>query len=244
VETLQHKLQEFNPGIVWLDTKNKIVALNDFAYETLGGYAGELIGQDVLQLHPEKSREKVKFLIEKSTCPADLLPPMSMMINIPERLLLIKVSKMTSKGSHIGTCMIFYDLTELTTLPQKLEPQKKQLGNERRQLLKLPVYKNNQVLLVDLESISAIQADGHYSTLYSEKEKYLCNLSLSDLEGRIGSKYFHRVHRSFIVNLRYAKVFEKVDETFYLIVEHCEGIKIPISKVKVNAIKQALGLSQ
>ncbi len=243
MESLQHKLQEFNPGIVWLDAQNKVIALNDFAYETLGGYAGELIGQEVLQLHPEKSREKVKFLIERSTCPAEALPPMSMMINIPERLLLIKVSKMLNEERHIGTCMIFYDVTDLTTRPQETLPNKKSSGKERRQLFKLPIYKNNQVLLIDLETVSAIQADGHYSTLYSEKEKYLCNLSLSDLEGRLMSKYFHRVHRSFIVNLRYAKIFEKVDENFFLTVEHCEDIKIPISKVKVNTIKQALGLS-
>ncbi len=155
---------------------------------------------------------------------------------------MIKVSKMVSNKTHMGTCMVFYDMTDLATQPDDLSSEG-EFKKERLQLFKLPVYQNNQVLLIDLDMVCAIKADGHYSTLYSENEEYLCNLSLSDLEWRIQSKYFLRVHRSHIVNFRHAKGFEKEDEHHYLIVDYQDGMKIPISKTKVTQTKHFLGLS-
>jgi len=242
LESIQHKLQEFDPGIVWLDTSNRITAMNGLALETLGEVQGKLIGEEVLQLHPEKSRDKVRFLLEQSACPVDSPPPMTMMINIPERLLLIKVAKMCGEGGHVGTCMIFYDLTDLATLPVEDETEATPV-KVRRKLFKLPVYKDKRVLLIDLEAVSAIKAEGHYSTLYTDDEDYLCNLSLSDLEERIKSEHFLRVHRSYIVNLQYARAFEKVDEQCYLVLDSNDGMRIPISRSNVSTIKEYLGLS-
>ena len=47
----------------------------------------------VLSFHPERSQSKVKFLIDQAECPVSNPPPMTLIINIPERVLLIKVSR-------------------------------------------------------------------------------------------------------------------------------------------------------
>jgi hypothetical protein len=240
-ETIQHKLQQFDPGIVWLDASNIIIGMNAVAAETLGDRNGKLIGEEVLQIHPEKSREKVRFLLERASCPADSPPPMTMMINIPERVLLIKVSKMCGPGgAQVGTCMIFYDVTDLAGEPVAAEGPAFAGG---LQLFKLPVYQNKQVLLVDLEKVACIKAEGHYSTLYTEDDRYLCNLSLSDLVGRIRLPHFVRVHRSYLVNMRFAKAFEKSDDQCYLVLDHHAGLRVPISRPNVARLKALLGLA-
>jgi DNA-binding LytR/AlgR family response regulator len=110
-------------------------------------------------------------------------------------------------------------------------------------LYKLPVYKNKQILLVDLDDVSAIKAEGHYSTLYTKDDTFLCNLSLSDLEGRLDKNKFIRVHRSYLVNLHSALAFEKVEEQCQLTIESKDRIQVPISRNNVAKVKRLLGLA-
>jgi hypothetical protein len=51
-----------------------------------------------LAFHPERSRPQVKFLINQTECPVSNPPPMTMIINIPERALLINVARMSDLG--------------------------------------------------------------------------------------------------------------------------------------------------
>ena len=103
-------------------------------------------------------------------------------------------------------------------------------------------YQYKRTLLVDLDTVCCIKAEGHYSTLFTETERYLCNLSLSDLENRIDDRLFVRVHRSYIVNMRCAKAFEKSEEQCHLLLDHRDGLKIPVSKRHIALLKDLLGL--
>lgn len=230
--------------MVWLDPHNHIMAMNGVAMDVLNVQSGELIGREILSIHPPQSREKVKWLLEQSENPSLSLPPMTMMINIPERVLMIKVSKMRGKHNGAGTCMIFYDLTELATeqadsvTATTSGPVESKVP---RRLYKLPVFKDQKVLLVDLEDVCCIRADGKYSTLFTPDGKYFCNLAISELEARLDEHMFIRVHRSHIANLRFARSFEKIDDQCFLVMDHGDT-KIPISRNKVTALKQMLGL--
>ncbi|MFJ1258127.1 LytTR family transcriptional regulator DNA-binding domain-containing protein [Cupriavidus sp. CuC1] len=250
-ETFQHKLEQFNPGIVWLDALGHVTAFNDVALQILGP-AGEqslgvsqdkLIGIDVVQLHPEKSREKLRFLLhaeDASGCPVKSPPPLAMMINIPDRILLIKVSKMTASGGICGTCMIFYDVTDLTT-----EPDDQRAGSpvpSPRRLFKIPVYRKNRVILVDLKDIVRFQGDGHYTTIVTKDERYLSNLSLTDLELRLDDSIYLRVHRSHIVSLAHAIEVVKSEEHFHLVMDDVENTLVPVSRSKAGVLKERLGV--
>lgn len=236
METLEHQLQRFDPGIVWLGADNHIIGLNSVATNILGTEAEAAVGLEILQFHPERSRSKVKWLLEASACPIESPPPMTMMINIPDRVLLIKVSKMLAHGKSVGTCMVFYDLTEMTTAPHRYKID----SDKPRLLFKLPVQKNKKVMLVDLDEVIHFKAEGHYTTVYTKDEEYLCNLSFSDLETRLSSDKFVRLHRSHIANIHLAKTFEKVDEQCSIVMVN--DVMIPISRGKVKMVKIMLGL--
>jgi hypothetical protein len=241
-ETIQHKLQQFDPGIVWLDAHNIITGMNQVAADVLGDRTGQLIGQEVLSIHPERSREKVKFLLDQAACPMDSPPPVAMMINIPERVLLIKVSRMFGQGQPVGTCMIFYDVTDSASAPITGGKDATD-GKPAFNLLKLPVYKNQQILLIDLADIVCIRAEGHYTTLYTEDDTFLCNFSVSDLESKIRLPHFVRVHRSHMVNMQFATAFEKIDDQCWIVLQHGDdGLRLPISRGNVARLKAMVGL--
>lgn len=249
-ETFQHKLEQFNPGMVWLDAENRVVALNDVAMQILGPTAeqtigigrADLIGIDVLKMHPEKSRDKLEFLLKSEDspgCPVKSPPPMAMMINIPDRVLMIKVSKMLGAKGIMGTCMVFYDLTEVTTVA----PKESTAVARPRILQKIPVYRKNRIVLVDLKNVVRFEGEGHYTSIETLDDRFLCNLSLSDLEQRLNPEVFFRVHRSHIVNLNYVVEIERVDESVVAIMEDKGRTHVPVSRNRANQFKEFLGLS-
>jgi hypothetical protein len=250
-ETFQHRLEQFNPGVVWLDAQGRVSAFNDVALQILGP-AGEqslgvaqdkLFGIDVVQLHPAKSRDKLRFLLQSRDaggCPVKSPPPVAMMINIPDRILMIKVSSMSDMNGTCGTCMIFYDLTDLTT-----EPSSESLAGTPtppRQLFKIPVYRKNRVILIDLKDIVRFQGDGHYTTIVTKDDRYLSNLSLADLELRLDSNVFLRVHRSHIVSLRCAVELVKADDSVNLVMDDGERSVVPVSRSRAAQLKEWLGV--
>ena len=118
METLEYKLQKFDPGVVLLSADNRILAMNQIAQRVLSNIRGNPIGRDVLQLHPEKSKEKIQLLLRSGSEAGGghtESPPMTMMINIPDRVLLIKVTRLSDGSQDHGSCMMFYDLTDITT---------------------------------------------------------------------------------------------------------------------------------
>jgi LytTR family transcriptional regulator, CO-responsive transcriptional regulator RcoM len=253
--TFQHKLEQFNPGIVWLDAERRVTAMNDVAMHvlrpaaepSLGLPLDAMFGVDVLMLHPQKSREKIAFLLGHNENPAHegkSPPPQAMMINIPDRMLMIKVSPMLAAEGKAGTCMIFYDLTELTTAPRSSGAIGHPPGTEPVRLLsRIPVYRHNRIMLVDVKDIGRLEGEGHYTTIVATGDRYLSNLSLSVLESRLDPARFLRVHRSHIVNLDYVTEIIRQDEGFVVALQEPLGPSVPVSKQKIYALKERFGLT-
>ncbi|MGF6768367.1 hypothetical protein P3T18_000837 [Paraburkholderia sp. GAS199] len=250
-ETFQHKLEQFNPGMVWLDAHGHITAFNDVAVQVLGP-AGEqslgiaqdrLLGMDVIELHPERSRDKLRFLLQSTEpggCPVKSPAPVAMMINIPDRILMIKVSKMMGGQGTCGTCMIFYDVTDITTEPPELAASNQ--SPMPRRLFKIPVYQKNRLILIDLKDVVRFQGDGHYTTIVTQDDQYLSNLSLSDLERRLDGNIYLRVHRSHIVSLHHAVELVRAEESVSLVMGDLQKTSVPVSRTRVAQLKEVLGV--
>lgn len=247
MESFYYKLQKFDPGVVMLDADNRIAGLNAVAYRVLGDIQGDPIGREVLQFHPEKSRDKIKLLLDSADkaarCPMDSPPPMTMMISIPDRVLLIKVTKLMGHGGPVGSCLVFYDLTDITTqvgdLDNVPEPSRRP-----RQLIKLPVLLHNRVLLLSLDEVVWMQSEAHYTTVHTRDQQYFCNLSLGDLEERLDRSAFLRTHRSYFVNLRHARTIEREGENYILVMDGHTSPRIPVGRSRIGALKEALGLGR
>jgi DNA-binding LytR/AlgR family response regulator len=195
-------LERFDVGIVHLDAEGKVVAMNELARRTLPVDEMKPFGQRVLQFHPERSRPKVEFMLAQSAaCPVANPPPMTMIINIPERVLLIKVTRVSdSAGEPSGYTLVFYDMTDIVSAAPA-PAQAPDESDQRRRLLKIPAVAGHRMLLVDAGDILALHSDGHYTRVVTADANHFCNLSIGDLEGRLDPGEFMRVHRSHIVRL-------------------------------------------
>jgi hypothetical protein len=237
-------LERFDVGVVHLDRELHVMGMNDFARRSLPVQERMPFGKIVTSFHPEAARAKVKFLLGQAECPVNNAPPMAMMINIPDRVLLIKVSKMgDAQGATTGYTLVFYDITEVVS--HKLEDgpaHSTAEGGEKRQLRKIPTIKKNRVLLVDVPSVSFIRSEGHYTWVHTAQGNQFCNLNIGDLESRLDPQLFLRVHRSYIVNLSQVDEIVRDDGRMTLRMMGSTPVEIPVSRLSAPRLMDQLGL--
>jgi diguanylate cyclase len=107
---------------------------------------------------------------------------------------------------------------------------------------RLPYEQHNAIYFVDAERIHAIKAEGHYTRLYDGAEVYFCPWSISKVEAHVAGHSFLRTHRSFLVNLRHARAFQRKDDKAYLIVPAVKEAMVPVSRFHVAEVRRALGI--
>lgn len=239
-------LERFDVGVVHLDQQLHVVGMNDFARSRLPVQEKLPFGKLVTDFHPEGAKAKVKFLLGQAECPVNNAPPMAMMINIPERVLLIKVSKIgDAQGSTTGYTLVFYDITEVVSQDGDGSPARSgSAKGEKRLLRKIPTIKQNRVLLVDVPSVSFIRSEGHYTWVHTAQGGQFCNLNMGDLESRLDPQLFLRVHRSYIVNLSHVDEIVRDDGRMTLRMMGPTPVEIPVSRASAPKLLDQLGLTE
>jgi DNA-binding LytR/AlgR family response regulator len=232
-------LERFEAGIVNLDARRHVVSMNDYARRVLPVEAMQPFERMVLSFHPERSQPKVEFMLELAArCPVANPPPMTMIINIPERVLLIKVTRVTGADLTLaGYTLVFHDITELVASEDNAGSR----PDARRRLRKIPTVAHQRVVLLDVAEVLAIQSDGHYTQVRTASGSQLCNLNLGDLELRLDPEHFLRVHRSHIVNL--GKVTQLLRNDGRLALQMPGGLQVPVSRTSATTVLDRLGLT-
>jgi hypothetical protein len=244
-------LERFDVGVIHLDKHLHVVGMNDFARRSLPVQDKLPFDKYVLDFHPDAAKNKVKFLLDQAECPVNNAPPMAMMINIPDRMLLIKVSKIGDmQGATTGYTLVFYDITDVVS--HEGDSADKRSGRdvaegaeraERRMLLKIPTIKQNRVLLIDVPSVSFIRSEGHYTWVHTGQGSQFCNLNIGDLESRLDPQLFLRVHRSYIVNLSHVDEIVRDDGRMTLRMMGSTPVEIPVSRASAPRLLAQLGLA-
>jgi len=108
-------------------------------------------------------------------------------------------------------------------------------------LKKLPVLHNKAITLLELDQVIHVKADGHYTAIFTQEGQFLCNLSMSEVEAKLDPQVFVRVHRSHIINIRYAKSFERQPDHAMIVVDDKGESRIPVSRERVQMLRTMLG---
>ncbi|MBP6902799.1 MAG: LytTR family transcriptional regulator [Burkholderiaceae bacterium] len=233
-----YHLERSEFGVVQLDAALTVVSMNGFARRVLPVEEKQPFEKMVLSFHPERSQSKVRFLIDQTECPVSNPPPMTMIINIPERVLMIKLAKMSDlAGTTTGYTLIFHDITEAVS---RDEPAG-QRPDAKRQFQKIPTVSANRIVLVDASSVVHVRAEGHYTWVTTAQGASFCNLSIGDLEARLPAASFLRVHRSYLANLDFAEQILRDDGRVSLKLRH-EDAALPVSRASIPVLLGRLGL--
>lgn len=231
-------LERSDVGLVLLDRELRVTAMNSFARRTLPVEERQAFDKIVLALHPERSQAKVKFLLDQAECPVSNPPPMTMIINIPERVLLIKVTKLADRhGQTTGYALVFYDITDAVVRDEPGLPR----PDRKRQLMKIPTVAGNRIVLVDGASVRYVRAEGHYTWVHTAQGSSFCNLTIGDLEARLDSEVFLRIHRSYLANLDYAEQIVR-DEGKVMLKLAGDERGLPVARATVARLMQRLGI--
>jgi LytTR family transcriptional regulator, CO-responsive transcriptional regulator RcoM len=243
-------LERFDVGVVHLDDERRVIGMNDFARRVLPVEEMQPFNRMVLSFHPERSQPKVAFLLDQAAvCPVANPPPMTMIINIPERVLLIKVTRtLDARQAPTGYVLVFYDITDVVAAedggsigaaPASADTQP---VAARRRLQKIPTSAGHRIVFVEAQDVLRLNSDGHYTRVVTAEGSRFCNLSIGDLEGRLEPEHFMRVHRSHIVNLREVTQLARVDGRLVLRLRG-EETDVPVSRTSSAELLNRLGVA-
>jgi two-component system, LytTR family, response regulator len=108
---------------------------------------------------------------------------------------------------------------------------------------KVPVVAGGRTELLDFDQVHYAQADGDYSRVHTYDRTYLCTSSLGELEERLPSARFARIHRSYLVNLsKVAGVRRAAPDRFRLQLADAEHTELDVARRQSRRLRERLGL--
>ena len=103
--------------------------------------------------------------------------------------------------------------------------------------------KGDGVLLISLSDVRYIVAFDDRVFVNTHEEQYLCRFSLTELDTRLSSQGFVRVHRSYIVNLQHVLELQPFfNGTYNLIIDDKKKTIVPVSRSRVKSLRSLIGV--
>jgi LytTR family transcriptional regulator, CO-responsive transcriptional regulator RcoM len=237
----QYILNRLPIGLVMLDRECHVVSFSGAAGAVFGAERlRESLGKTIQSVHPEHSHSKIEWLLEQSRH-EDASGYASMLINVPDTVLQLRMIQLHDADGVSGYCLILYDITDLTSHPATGAAAA--TGSPPgRHLFKLPVSMQGSIALLDIDEVVFLRAEGHHTQVCAGGKHYFCSMSLSQLESRLPQDRFLRVHRSYVINLAHACAVLRHDDQFEISMAGSAEEKIPVSRINVPRLRELLGV--
>jgi len=127
----------------------------------------------------------------------------------------------------------------LLALLEARETERKGSKGEERYLTRLMIKASSRVMLLKVDEIDFIEADGNYAKLHTGRKTHLLREKMNDLEGRLDPAKFVRIHRSIIVNLERIKEMHPHFNGDYVVVLE-DGRQLKLSRTRREQLEARL----
>ncbi|MED1471916.1 LytTR family DNA-binding domain-containing protein [Bacillus salipaludis] len=109
----------------------------------------------------------------------------------------------------------------------------------KKEWRRLAIKSNQTFVYLPVEKILFIEKEGRKSVIHTVDERFVTHEPLLDLADRLPD-YFHKTHRSYLVNLKKIVKIEALGETYSAHFANSEKTAY-ISKLKINEIHRLMG---
>lgn len=111
--------------------------------------------------------------------------------------------------------------------------------NEMAPLSRILIRDGMEVFIIPSEDIIYIEAQDDYVMIYTDERSYLKYDRMNKLEKTLDPQYFCRIHRSYLINVRYLKKIEPYSKDSRLAIMQNDQ-KLPISRAGYNRLLELL----
>jgi NO-binding membrane sensor protein with MHYT domain len=105
----------------------------------------------------------------------------------------------------------------------------------------LPVEREGATHYVAVDSVVAVHANAHYTTIFDGTTKLFCPLPIGDVESRLDNSRFVRVHRSHIVNIERVVRVKRAGDSGMVELAAADHYAVPVSRSRVGWLKSRIG---
>ena len=130
----------------------------------------------------------------------------------------------------------------LLALLEERETERKGAKRDERYLTRLMIKASSRMMLLKVDEIDFIEADGNYAKLHVGRKTHLLREKMNDLEGRLDPAKFVRIHRSIIVNLDRIKELHPHFNGDYVVVLE-DGRQLKLSRTRREHLEARLKIS-
>lgn len=85
----------------------------------------------------------------------------------------------------------------------------RQIHEKKSYINRITIKQDERIRFVDTADVMYIQAQGKYLDIHTPDQTFVIRNTLKSMENQLDPHLFYRIHRSFIVNIRYIKELQK-----------------------------------
>jgi two-component system, LytTR family, response regulator len=131
----------------------------------------------------------------------------------------------------------------LLALLEARESERKAPSQQSRYLTRVMIKASGRVVLLKVDEIDFIEADGNYAKLHVGRKAHMLREKMNDLEGQLDPARFVRIHRSIIVNLDRIKEMHPHFNGDYIVVLE-DGKQLRMSRTRREHLEERLSISR
>lgn len=138
-----------------------------------------------------------------------------------------------------------YSEDRIISMLRKLEMNcnlEKNKNSENHTLYKINLWKNEKIIVLDMDEIYYCIAKDGITCVYTKNEEYLVHSSISEFYDTLPKDKFYKCHRSYIVNItKIREIIPWFNNTYNLKLNGIDK-EIPVSRSKIKKFKQLMNI--